>query len=44
VVGQPNPTGALPDPVEVSAALLGGKGAKGRHQLVVQNNGQQPSP
>ncbi len=41
-MGEPIPTGALPDSVDVSAAFLGGKGAKGRDQLRLQNNGQQP--
>ena len=42
IVGQPIPAGALPDSVDVSSAVLGVKGAKGRDQLVLQNNGQQP--
>jgi arylsulfatase A-like enzyme len=36
------PAGAAPDAVDLSAALLGLPGAKGREALVVQNNGQAP--
>jgi arylsulfatase A-like enzyme len=42
LAGQKLPAGAGPDAVDVSAALLGQPGAKGRASLVLQNNGQQP--
>ena len=42
LTAQKIPAGAAPDSVDVSAALLGRKGAKGRDSLVLQNNGQSP--
>jgi arylsulfatase A-like enzyme len=42
LVGQKLPAGAAPDAVDVLPALLGEKGAKGRDELVLQNNGQAP--
>ncbi len=42
IVGQKVPAGAAPDAVNVSAALLGIKGATGRNSLILQNNNQAP--
>ena len=42
LTGQTLPAGAAPDAVDVLPALLGEKGAKGREELVLQNNGQAP--
>ncbi len=42
LVGQALPSGALPDSVDVLSALLGQPGAKGRDELVLQNNGSSP--
>ena len=42
LTGQTLPAGAGPDAVDVLPALLGEKGAKGRTELVLQNNGQAP--
>jgi arylsulfatase A-like enzyme len=42
LTGQKLPAGAAPDAVDVLPALLGEKGAKGRDELVLQNNNQAP--
>lgn len=42
LTGQKLPAGAGPDAVNVLPALLAEKGAKGRDELVLQNNGQNP--
>jgi arylsulfatase A-like enzyme len=42
LTGQKIPAGEAPDAVDVLPALLGEKGAKGRDELVLQNNGQAP--
>jgi arylsulfatase A-like enzyme len=42
LTGQKLPAGAAPDAVNVLPALLAEKGAKGREELVLQNNGQNP--
>jgi arylsulfatase A len=42
LTGQKLPAGAAPDAVDVLPALLGEKGAKGRDELVLQNNRQAP--
>ncbi len=42
LTGQKLPAGAGPDSQNVLPALLGEKGAKGRDELVLQNNGQAP--
>jgi arylsulfatase A-like enzyme len=42
LTAQKLPAGAAPDAVDVLPALLGEKGAKGRDELVLQNNGQNP--
>jgi arylsulfatase A-like enzyme len=42
LTGQNLPRGAGPDATDVLPALLGEKGAKGRDELVLQNNGQAP--
>jgi arylsulfatase A-like enzyme len=42
LTGQQVPAGGAPDAVDVLPALLGEKGAKGRDELVLQNNGQAP--
>jgi arylsulfatase A-like enzyme len=42
LAGQTLPAGAAPDAVDVLPALLGEKGAKGRAELVLQNNNQSP--
>ncbi len=42
LTGQKVPAGGAPDAVDVLPALLGEKGAKGRDELVLQNNGQAP--
>jgi arylsulfatase A-like enzyme len=42
LAGQKIPAGGSPDGVNVLAALLGEKGAKGRETLVLQNNHQAP--
>jgi arylsulfatase A-like enzyme len=42
MTGQKLAAGAGPDAVNVLSALLGEKGAKGRDELVLQNNGQAP--
>lgn len=43
LVGQPLPEDACLDSFDVSAALLGAAGAKGRSQLIQQDNGQSGS-
>ena len=42
LTGQKISAGGAPDAVNVLPALLGEKGAKGRDELVLQNNGQAP--
>jgi arylsulfatase A-like enzyme len=42
LAGQKLPAGTGPDAVNVLPALLGEKGAQGRDELVLQNNGQAP--
>jgi arylsulfatase A-like enzyme len=42
LTGQKIPAGGAPDAMDVLPALLGEKGAKGRDELVLQNNGQAP--
>ena len=42
LTGQKLPAGAAPDAVDVLPALLGEAGAKGRDELVLQNNNQAP--
>jgi arylsulfatase A-like enzyme len=42
LTGQKLPAGAAPDAADVLPVLLGDKGAKGRDELVLQNNGQAP--
>jgi arylsulfatase A-like enzyme len=42
LTGQKLPVGAGPDAVNVLPVLLGEKSAKGRDELVLQNNGQNP--
>ncbi len=42
LTGQTLPAGGAPDAVDVLPALLGEKGAKGRSELILQNNNQAP--